>query len=339
MPSFASIVRAVRPAGPVVLAATLLLPVSAASAIELGLPADCTVGKDCFVQQFPDMDAGPGTADPFCGPATYDGHDGTDLRILSMADVARGFAVVAMADGTVLRGRDGVPDHLVVTDADRAAVGSKECGNGMVIDHGGGVETQYCHLKQGSIVVRPGEKVKRGQQLGMVGASGMAAFPHVHVTVRVDGKPVDPATGRALGEGCLPAAGDAHPLFAPDVAAALGHGDAQLIASGIAGRPVDYAALAVSGPPPAASATSPAIVGWGWFINLRQGDRIVVRLIGPDGSEMAVNRSDPMDHSKASYSAFAGKKGTPAKGAYKVVAGVERDGAMLFEKSENLNLE
>src|SRR5258708_7432173 len=92
-----------------------MLLATAASALELGLPAQCTLGKDCFVQQYPDMDAGAGVVDPYCGPATYDGHDGTDLRIMSMADVARGVSVLAMADGTVLRSRDGVPDHLVTS--------------------------------------------------------------------------------------------------------------------------------------------------------------------------------------------------------------------------------
>src|SRR5690242_4252032 len=93
----------------------LLAPASA-GAIELGLPAQCTLGKDCFVQQFADDDQRPGeVADPFCGAATYDGHDGTDLRVLSMADVARGVPVVAVADGKVLRGRDGEPDRLIET--------------------------------------------------------------------------------------------------------------------------------------------------------------------------------------------------------------------------------
>ncbi len=55
----------------------------------IGLPVACTIGEDCFVQQWPDMDGGPGAADPFCGMAAYDGHDGLDIRLRSMADVAR----------------------------------------------------------------------------------------------------------------------------------------------------------------------------------------------------------------------------------------------------------
>src|SRR5690348_1407100 len=86
--------------------AIALFSCAPALGIELGLPAACTLGKDCFVQQFADDDTRPGeAADPFCGSATYDGHDGTDLRVLSLADVARGVAVVAVTDGKVLRGR------------------------------------------------------------------------------------------------------------------------------------------------------------------------------------------------------------------------------------------
>jgi hypothetical protein len=140
-------------------------------------------------------------------------------------------------------------------------------------------------------------------------------------------------SGRELSAGCLKPGEAAAPLFAPDVMAMLDKGEAQLIAFGMAGGPVDHAALSVSGPPPQATSASPAFVGWGWFINLRQGDRTVVRLTGPDGQELAVNRSEPMDRSKASYSAFAGKRGAPQPGDYAVRAGVERNGAMLFERS------
>ena len=311
-----------------------LLSCASASAIELGLPAECSLGKDCFVQQFADDDTRAGKeADPFCGSATYDGHDGTDFRVLSLADVKRGVPVVAVADGTVLRARDGEPDRLVVSEADRAAVANKECGNGMVVDLGGGYEVQYCHMRQGSLAVKPGEAVKRGQKLGDVGASGMAAFPHVHLTVRLNGKTIDPATGRELAAGCLNSAETGEPLFSPDIMAALGRGETQVIALGLAGGPIEHRLLSVE-PPPAATAGSPAFVGWGWFINLHQGDRVVVSLTGPDGQEVAANRSDPLDRTKADYSAFAGKRGAPTPGTYKVRGGIERDGAMVVERTE-----
>ncbi len=49
-------------------------------ALELGLPADCTLGKDCFLQQFPDMQKGQRSRRPLLrrGPPRH--HDGVDLR-------------------------------------------------------------------------------------------------------------------------------------------------------------------------------------------------------------------------------------------------------------------
>ncbi|WP_165816068.1 M23 family metallopeptidase [Kumtagia ephedrae] len=317
----------------------ILIAAVPASAQELGLPADCTPGKDCFVQQFMDMQEGGGIADPFCGNAAYDGHEGTDLRVLSMADVERGVPVVAMADGTVLRGRDGEPDHLVVTDQDRAAVADKECGNGMVVDHGGGLEVQYCHMRRGSLVVAPGDTVNRGQKLGEIGASGMAAFPHVHVTVRRDGTVVEPMTGRRPGQGCLKEPGQAAPLFAADVAAALGGGRPQLLAMGLAGEPLDHAALPVSGPPPAATAASPNLVGWGWLINLRAGDRIRLVVTGPDGATFAETMTERMDRPKAAYSSFAGKRGAPAPGRYDLKVEVWGNAGAILRKSGSFTVE
>ncbi|BCH29733.1 peptidase M23 [Mesorhizobium sp. L-8-10] len=317
----------------------VLLSGRAVFALDLDLPALCRIGQDCFVQQYPDMGKGSAAVDPFCGTATYDGHDGTDLRILSMADVERGVPVVAMADGKVLRLRDGEPDRLVTSQADRTSVSGKECGNGMIVDHGEGIEVQYCHMRQGSLLVQPGETVKRGQRLGAVGASGLAQFPHVHVTVRRNGEDVDPVTGKPLAAGCLVEGEARHPLFSAEIVDALGEAGPQIIALGLAGGPIDHAALSVSGPPSAAKASSPAIVGWAWFINLRRSDRVVVRLVGPDGQEIALNRSDPMDRNKADYSAFGGKKGAPASGVYRVTAGVERDGKALFNKSGEFRVE
>ncbi|MBL8583639.1 MAG: M23 family metallopeptidase [Rhizobiaceae bacterium] len=322
-----------------VLVAGLMFSPAVAKAVELGLPAQCTPGKDCFLQQFPDMDPGDGVSDPYCGTASYQGHKGTDLRILSMQDVERGVPVVAVADGTVLRGRDGVADHLISTDADRAAVKSKECGNGIILDVGSGVEVQYCHMRQGSLAVKPGQQVKRGEKLGEIGASGLAQFPHVHITVRVDGKEVDPSTGRVLTEGCLQNPSDARPLFSAEVLKEIGQGEPQVIEAGLTGAVFDHDSLTLSGPPPEPTKASENIVGWGWFINLRKDDRIRITLTGPDGQKIAERTSDALDRSKASFSGYAGKRGAPKPGAYSVVVAVIRDGDIIAERSATATVE
>lgn len=55
----------------------------------------------------------------------------------------------------------------------------------VLLDHGGGLQTLYAHLRQAS--VRPGDWLERGQDLGAVGMSGSATGPHLHFEVRQRG--------------------------------------------------------------------------------------------------------------------------------------------------------
>lgn len=63
-------------------------------------------------------------------------------------------------------------------------------GNSVVIDHGGGIFTQYYHLSK--IAVKVGQKVEKGELLGLSGASGRVSGPHLHFGVMVGGSQVNP---------------------------------------------------------------------------------------------------------------------------------------------------
>jgi len=63
-------------------------------------------------------------------------------------------------------------------------------GKAVEIDHGHGVTTLYAHNSE--VSVKPGETVKAGQVIAAVGQSGRATGPHLHLEVRVDGKPTNP---------------------------------------------------------------------------------------------------------------------------------------------------
>lgn len=94
-------------------------------------------------------------------------HAGLDLA------APRGTPVYAAADGTIASaGR--VPGYGLM----------------LAIDHGGSIETRYAHLSLA--LVRDGAKVRRGELIGRVGASGRATGSHLHYEVRVEGAPVDP---------------------------------------------------------------------------------------------------------------------------------------------------
>ncbi len=64
-------------------------------------------------------------------------------------------------------------------------------GNEVFIDHGFGFGSRYAHLSQ--ILVKEGQKVKRGQLIGKVGESGRATGPHLHYEVLYENKPVNPS--------------------------------------------------------------------------------------------------------------------------------------------------
>ena len=168
-----------------------LAALPAASDPVLDLPIACTLGETCHIQQYVDRDPGSGARDFTCGGLSYDGHKGTDFALATMARMRAGVDVLASAPGIVTGLRDGVEDRVYGPD-NAAAVKGRECGNGVVLRHEDGWETQYCHLKNGSVRVRKGDRVDSGTVLGQVGISGKAQFPHVHLSVRRNGAVVDP---------------------------------------------------------------------------------------------------------------------------------------------------
>ena len=64
-------------------------------------------------------------------------------------------------------------------------------GNCVIVDHGQGLMTLYMHLSK--FKVRKGQRVRRGQLLGLSGATGRATGPHLHLAVRWEGMYLDPA--------------------------------------------------------------------------------------------------------------------------------------------------
>ena len=83
--------------------------------------------------------------------------------------------VVAVADGTVVEIADGIDDNPIGEVNTR-----HNWGNSIVISHGYGIYSQYSHLKKGSIRVKRGEVVKKGQIIATVGNSGRSQYPHLH---------------------------------------------------------------------------------------------------------------------------------------------------------------
>jgi murein DD-endopeptidase MepM/ murein hydrolase activator NlpD len=104
-------------------------------------------------------------ADPFTGEKDF--HPGLDIS----AD--KGDPVYATADGKVVN-----------------ASAAGNYGNLVILDHGYGLETRYGHLS--AFKVTPGQTVKRGDLIGLVGSTGRATSSHLHYEVRANGRILNP---------------------------------------------------------------------------------------------------------------------------------------------------
>jgi murein DD-endopeptidase MepM/ murein hydrolase activator NlpD len=115
----------------------------------------------------------PPHTSPYGSRRTYG--DGGGLSVHEGEDLAAdaGTPVYAPADATVV-----LAEPLFVR------------GNAVVLDHGEGVLTGYWHLQK--FVVKVGDKIKAGQQIGEVGSTGLSTGPHLHWELHVNGIAVDP---------------------------------------------------------------------------------------------------------------------------------------------------
>jgi hypothetical protein len=147
------------------------------------------------------------TTHHFLMPITIDGQTTVDQRYAQdwfyidpvtgnaaqgNATLARNFLgygkeLYAVADGTVVLARDGVPENEIIYHKIPFAF-ETGTGNTVVIDIGDGKYAGYCHIVPGSIRVKVGDKVKEGDVIGLMGNTGQSDLPHLHFEV-VTGKP------------------------------------------------------------------------------------------------------------------------------------------------------
>lgn len=317
------------------LAATAL----ADDAPQLSLPLVCEPHKTCFIQNYVDDDPTVAERDFACGSATYEGHKGVDFRVLSAQAARDGVAVVASADGKVKAVREGMPDQFVTSDTVGDLQG-RECGNGVVLDHGNGWETQYCHMQKGSVAVSRGQQVKRGEKLGLVGFSGLVNFPHVHLQVRHNNEIIDPFAPEAPSGACE-LNHKTQGLWLPDAISSFSYRNGEIMDWGFTQVIPTRDQLEEnhkSAPP--ITAESPAFIFYARFLNLLAGDRIRIIIEGPGGT-LVEQLSRPLDSNRHRHLDYAGKKRRNLpwqQGRYHARAEIVRDGAVVAATVAEMNL-
>ncbi len=96
-------------------------------------------------------------------------HSGMDFK------ASYGTPIVAVSDGRVI-------------SAGRAG----GCGNAVKLQHGGNLQTRYCHMSR--MAVSAGSSVRRGQVIGYVGSTGLSTGPHLHYEMYRGGRPINPSS-------------------------------------------------------------------------------------------------------------------------------------------------
>jgi Peptidase family M23 len=246
--------------------------------------------------------------------------------------------VLAPANGIVKALRDGEEDALK-TDGNFDAVQGRECGNGIVIEHKMGIVTQLCHLKKGSITVKVGDIVKRGDAIAQMGASGRTQFPHLEMNLRIDDDPIDPFSGNLADGKC----GDlSKTLWDEATLKALEPKAGEVIDMILtdrilANKDIDLRQDAW----PQMTAQSAALVLAVRSINLQAGDIQEIELKNQAGEVLAKNRFDALPRNQAVYVANAGlrRKDAPwPQGTYTGVFRVLREGKTYLEQSADFEI-
>ncbi|MGB1236323.1 MAG: M23 family metallopeptidase [Planktomarina sp.] len=289
----------------------------------LNIPLDCTLGDNCYINDYFDRDTSEGTRDYACGDVTRDNHRGVDFALQTLQQMRDGVNVIAAAPGTVRGIRDGMPD-IANTDPNAPDLTGRECGNGVAIDHGGGWSTQYCHLKQGSVTVKNGDRVRLGTVLGDVGLSGQTNYPHVHFSTFKDRKRVDPFNPDMVDTCRIgPDEGlwQKPPAYQPS----------GLVRIGLTGTSPKLADIRDGLPStPNISADADALIAWAQGYSVQEGDTIKTSIEGPNGPFWSGEATVQRDRKFALQ--FMGRKRRNTlwtTGAYTATMTLMRDGQAI----------
>jgi hypothetical protein len=312
-----------------VTAMAVAIPCAVSEAIEFRLPINCEVGRTCEIQNYVDLDPSSGVRDYQCGLRTYNAHKGTDFRLPSLRAQRAGVDVLAAAAGRVLRVRDGVAD-VSVRERGIGAVEGRECGNGVVIDHGDGWNTQYCHMARGSLTVKPGEAIRASQRLGRVGMSGLTEYPHLHFAVTLRRDLVEPFAFEAPQGSC----GAGRSLWESSLQSALAYKPRVLLNTGFTDRSVEM--QAIENDDLVAPTRESPLVAYVRAIGAKAGDIQRLAITGPDGRIVAESRAKPIDREKAQVMVFVGKKppaGGWPQGIYRAMYTITAGGNVVLERA------
>ena len=272
------------------------------STIEFGLPTTCTMKTDCFIQSYPDHSSYPHTQptqtpaqDFLCGPLASKHYWATDIRVIHY-DIHNAPDVLATAAGKVTGVRRNMPDRINTDIINYQIPEGKEAGNSIIIDHGNGWQTQYNHLKFGSILVTQGQMVNAGDKIAEIGSSGKTYLPKLGLAIRHNNKPIDPfAYNENGGWSCQET--NRTTLWNDEANAALYYQQTGIARTGFSEKVPEAYRLRGGLPIKDIRHISPdTVIFWADFYGIKKDDIIYMRIVDPTGQMFAetehIARSD-----------------------------------------------
>ena len=178
--SLATAALLVLAAQPVFAQRTAVAPAPAGSTtreiVRFRWPMPGSGAPDWVINNYVDLDPGPGVLDYMGGNKTYNRHRGLDIDVPNFRWMDADFPILAVEEGTVVALEDSYFDR------NTSCVSSN--WNYVTVRHANGWHVAYGHMKQYSVVVSIGQEIRAGQKLGVVGSSGCSTAPHLHLEIR-----------------------------------------------------------------------------------------------------------------------------------------------------------
>ncbi len=312
---------------------TLIIFSKNSLAIQFNLPLRCQYQKDCFIQHYVDNDFNNINQyqDYNCGVLSYNQHKGTDFRIKNLQELDKNYEILAAADGIVIGIRNNAKDYDFTKKPQ--LVKNIECGNGVTIKHEEDFETQYCHLKRGTLIPKIGQKIKTGDKIGIMGMSGKTEFPHLHFTVRKNDQIIDPFSSNKTIKN-INCNSKKKPLWKKEVSRLLEYFPITVLDAGFSNiipsnnkkqRVRELAASKVN-------INNDKLIFWLDIIGIKKNDILSAKLKDKNQKIIAKN-STKFTKNKAQYFQFIGKKNLKLeKGSYSGEINIIRDNKVLFKK-------
>ncbi len=193
-------------------------------------------------------------------------------------------------------------------------------------------------MANGTLTIKPGDRVAAGQPLGLVGLSGETEFPHLHLTVRRDDRVVDPFAVDVQPGSC----GGGTPLWDEPSQKAMAYRAGEVINRGFSDRPLTLEAIENDEQhPEKPTPRAAALVAYVLTIGLERGDQQTLRILDPNWKLFSEYVAAPLDHDKAQAFVMTGRKrhNDPwPTGTYRATYRVQRAGATVIIASFDLQL-